>query len=335
MEHCRRRILRAGGLAIAGALAGCGGRSGSPVDGTTTGTDTGTTTGTDTGTSTRATDPVRTTTADPRSSDDPGETDGTRETTTGSADNARLDTPQSVEGGRVAVVALGIRDSVILEGPEPFGIDAADDGRWVFVRVETAGVRIDPNALQLATDGDRYRGTVEVGALSLAGFDRFYGRAMGPGDDEGWVAFRVPAPLRTESAQVVLDDAAWQVPNPAVDRLRSPKPAFELVGIRAPDAVETGEPLTVEFGVRNVGDRPGTFRAVAYATAPGFQGFGNRAYERAIPVGGRETFVWRSGRWERFLGDGSDPTAVEVHLDVPGGERTEPVPVAGSTTGDG
>lgn len=303
----RRRILRAGVLALVGSVAGCSGRDDPGPERTTFGIGS----------------PGRT---DRRSIRDPtGNRIGSDSTETDSV--VPLGTTRSVSGDPVAVTEVAVLDSVFyLPYPDELGVKAGEGWRYVFVRIETPSGGPERHAFELLTDPGVVRGGVPS-PFGIVQFDDLYDG--GSDGKSGWLGFRVPAPLEGDEIRVAVDGAAWAIPDRHVERLRRPKPTFELVEFAVPEAVEVNSAFDVAATFENAGDRSGTLRAAMAVQGAGFPCCNGPRTTVDVPAGGRET-------WHESLGGAGAPRPgygeVQIRLKSPAGTHERTVTVNEATT---
>jgi hypothetical protein len=259
MPSGRRAVLASIGTAAIG-LSGCLG-GGSPAE------------------------PTRTSTATP--------------TETPAGDAATLGDAVAVDGATVTVSDLVTAHSVrYLSAPDAMDVHPADGDQFVFVAVaaDGSGTPPAPDRFGLVADDARYGSGIEyLGPARVAA--PVTGRRYGESNPEGFLGFRVPAPLDAESVVVVLGSdgpertdtppepgdvvAEWTVPPAAADPLRSPPPAFSAAA-DVPESVPADEPIPVTIDVTNEGDGPGVFRAAINQQGPLY---GAEGIDRSLAAG--------------------------------------------------
>lgn len=257
----RRRVLRAGSVAAALALAGCSSR-------TTTGTPP-----TDSPTPTPAPSPSPT--PSPTPTPDRLAFGGVYDSTDGdtvTATDARVQSSvrrldnvdhNAIEAGPYWYLFITVE--AMPDGPLPRDF-----------RFRTADGRYDP----LAVRDERRREQIE-----FVNGEAYRGAG---GTTDGWLLFEVPYDDPAEDARLALDGAAtWTVPDATVRRLRADPPDFEVRGIETPERPPADEPFDVRLTVAN-GGGSGTFRGAFNYTAPLYAPQG---IVRQIDAGAEQTFA--------------------------------------------
>jgi hypothetical protein len=242
-------------------------------------------------------------------------------TTTG----APLGTELAVDGRELTVTRAVVRDAGYTRPfPDELGVSGAGGGRFVFVAVSSAGSGPDPGDVVLVTDGDdgpnRRTGWPpdEISEAFYAVTETYV-----PEVDGEWVAFRVPAPLDTDTLAVAVGDRTWRLPDRLRRRLADPKPAYELERFAPPETVAAGTRLDVAATVRNTTDVAGTFRGVMVAVGAGIPCCISRTLGREVPPDETAMVSASFGRVDATAGGDT----VDLRLKWPGGRREAVVTV--------
>jgi hypothetical protein len=217
-----------------------------------------------------------------------------------------------------------------LTAPDAVGVTGAGDDQFVFVDVAVRGEGRPPAAEQFAflADGDRYVPGIE--AVGPARVDApVSGLAYGDATREGFLAFRVPAPLDADDVAVVLEDAArWAVPPSAATPLRSPPPAF-AASVEVPDSVAATDPVPVRLDVTNEGPGSGVFRGAINHQGPLYS---VETFDVEVPAG--ETVAHETSV-DYYLGEATPPARVQFAVVGPDLSRFVEVVLEGGGTPDG
>ncbi|MFD1635158.1 hypothetical protein ACOZ4L_05395 [Haloplanus ruber] len=218
---------------------------------------------------------------------------------TAAPDAVALGDSVSIDGVTVTVSDLVTAHSVrYLSAPDAMDVLPTSDDQFVFVDVSAGGSGTTPSSHRfgLVADATPYGSGIEY--IGPARVDApVTGRQYGASNPDGFLGFRVPAPLDAESVAVVLggdgpertdmqpdpDDVAarWSVPPAAVTPLRSPPPVF-AASVDVPASVPATEPIPVTLDVRNEGDGPGVFRAAINHQGPQY---GATGIDRSLAAG--------------------------------------------------
>ncbi|WP_338741408.1 hypothetical protein [Haloplanus salilacus] len=213
-------------------------------------------------------------------------------------DAVTLGDPVSLDGVTVTVSDLVAAHSVrYLSAPDAVDVLPTTDDQFVFVDVSVdSGASSPPRRFGLVVDDTSYDPGIEY--LGPARVDApVTGRRYSESNLQGFLGFRVPAPLDAESVAVILtshgpertdmrpepDDivARWIVPSSSAAPLRSPPPVFSAT-VDVPDAVPAAEPIPVTLDVTNTGDGPGVFRAAINHQGPRY---GVTGIDRSLAAG--------------------------------------------------
>jgi hypothetical protein len=170
------------------------------------------------------------------------------------------------------------------------------------------------------------------------------GRRYDDSNREGYLGFRVPAPLDADSVAVILGGAEpratdmqpeadgvrarWSIPAEATETLRSPPPAFETT-LSVPDRVAADEAITVRLDVTNAGDGLGTFHGAINHQGPLYAADG---FSLSLPPGESTTHESTIGY---FRGSDSPPARVQFGVVGPGLSRSFTVDIEGGGTPSG
>lgn len=294
----RRSLLAGAGTAVVGALAGCISLSGGQSD----------------------------------SSDDP-------QTTTYPGDALRLTfgTEFSQNGIRARPIATAVQRSVHVRRDASADVHAGEGRQLLFLDVQTGNSPgIDPPLpADFAVDvgGELHRGwTTHPDVDGLPVPDEFpvpYGKEGATGRQEtdiyggeghrGWVGFDLPASpgedpnLLLQPTEAGRPFAVWPLPDPTVDRLGAPFPAFSVEDTTVPGSAEGGE-AQVSVTAANDGDGEGTFRVAVVA------GDGD-----ATALGGTAIAPGEAGTWEGSVAVPEDGDAVTVAVRTAAEEVTREV----------
>ena len=315
MPSDRRDVLV--GIATLGVsgLAGCSGTGG--VDGSGETPD-----ATPTGSST-----------DGESTD--GSTDADADATTG--EPTALAVGESYDGDGYTATVRGVvaRTSVFSYlAPDSVGVESAPEGtRFAFVHVAARG-RSPPahEAFAMEAGGE----TLTPAPVSRDVNDGFapigetrYDPSESGSDEEGWVAFAVPAPLSTD-AVVVVDGARWTLSEESLAPFRNPAATFELRNLRVPSTVDADEPIPVAVEVENVGDGNGTCLAAVNYYGPLYGAETSR-----FDVLAGDAVTWETEITYHLEPD-IDTDLVQFGVETSGGgaERRVELRGAGTDTGD-
>lgn len=209
-------------------------------------------------------------------------------TATPTADAAPTETTlgESVSLDRTTVTVAetaAVHSYQYLSAPDAFGVESAGDGQFLFVGVTAEGERPPPvDAFGLdGVDDERVSHVDRAGVperdLAPVGEDRYT-----EANPQGYLIFRVPAPLDAESVGVALGWASdatdapsedpdlrarWSIPESRLETLRSPPPEFS-VSYDVPEAVGPDEPVPIRVDVTNTGEGAGVVRGAINHTGP-------------------------------------------------------------------
>lgn len=258
---------------------------------------------------------------------DGGESPGspTRTSTANPSDTAAPDAVTlgdsvSIDGVTVTVSTLVAAHSVrYLSAPDAIDVISTSDDQFAFVDVSVDEGSSPPRRFWLVADGTSYGPGIE--GLGPARADApVTGRRYGESTPQGFLDFRVPAPLDAESVAVVLGGdgpertdvrpgpadvvARWSVPSAAATPLRSPPPAFSS-SVDAPDSVPATEPIPVTLTVTNEGDGPGVFRAAINHQGPRY---GVAVIDRSLAAG---ESITHEATVDYYLDDDTTPGRVQ------------------------
>lgn len=190
-----------------------------------------------------------------------------------------------IDGTTVTVAeTAAVHSYHYLSAPDAFGVESAGDGQFLFVGVTADGERPPPaDAFALQVDDERVQRVTHafVPKRDLAPVDEDRYTAENP---QGYLLFRVPAPLDAESVAVdlghVSNDTAseatglrarWQIPASRLSGFRSPPPNF-AASYDVPDAIGAGDPIPVRVDVTNTGEGAGVCRGAINQTGPMYGG---------------------------------------------------------------
>jgi hypothetical protein len=245
--------------------------------------------------------------------------------------DASLGDAVDVDGVTVTASDLVDAHSVrYLTAPDAFGVVGVDGDQFAFVRVSARSDGTPPaaNAFSLVADGERFDPGIEgVGPARVD--DPVTGRRYGDRKPDGYLGFRVPAPLDADDVAVTLADAVrWTVPAAALDALRSSPPAFETT-LTVPEAVAADEAIPVRLDVANEGDGGGVFRGALNHQGPLYAA---DAVTFSLPAGESTTHEMRVGY---YRGSDSPPARVQFGVVGPGLSRSFNVRIEGGGTPEG
>jgi hypothetical protein len=267
-------------------------------------------------------------------------------TTVPAEDTAALGDAIDIGDVTVTVADLVTAHSVrYLTAPDAMGVATTETDQFVFVDVSVRGEGRPPapHRFALVADGTGYGSGIEY--VGPARVDApVTGRRYGESNREGYLGFRVPAPLDADSVAVILGDrgpqatdmqpeadgarARWAIPSPAADSLRSPPPVFETT-LSVPDAVAVDEVIPVRIDVTNVGDGVGTFYGAINHQGPLYAA---DAFTFSLPPGESTTHEVTVGY---HRGSDSPPGRVRFGVVGPGLSESVSVRIDGGGTPDG
>ena len=281
--------------------------------------------------------------------DSPTSTAGTATaapTTVPAEDAAALGDAIDLGDVTVTVADLVTAHSVrYLTAPDAMGVASTETDQFAFVDVSVRGEGRPPapHRFALVADGTGYGSGLEY--VGPARVDApVTGRRYGESNREGYLGFRVPAPLDADSVAVTLGDrgpretdmqpeadgarARWSIPAAAADSLRSPPPVFETT-LTVPDAVAVDEVIPVRLDVANVGDGLGTFHGAINHQGPLYAADG---FSFSLPPGESTTHEVTVGY---YRGSDSPPGRVQFAVVGPGLSESVSVRIDGGGTPDG
>ncbi len=214
-------------------------------------------------------------------------------------------TTQEVRGTPVTISRVAAQDALIhAAGPNELGF-AYDPGTRYLLAAVRGGEGITRSTFRLRTEDTTVSAApgmpTAIRWLPAAGWVPAYDSER----PSGYVGFVIPAPLETSEAVITVGQAGWRLSSETRATLARPEPSFELVEFTAPDRVEEDEPFRLRLGVRNVGERPATFRAVVTAAREPRRDF-STWLRLSVDQGqtGRWTRefdpVWTDRRWSRI-----------------------------------
>jgi hypothetical protein len=258
-------------------------------------------------------------------------------------DSLTLGDSLDVDGVTVTVSDFVTAHSVrYLTAPDAIGVAATEDGQFAFVDVSVRGEGRPPapHRFALVADGTGYgSGLDNVGPARVDA--PVTGRRYDDSNPEGYVGFRVPAPLDAESVAVILGDrgpettdmqpeddgvrAKWSIPASLADALRSPPPAFST-RIEVPERVAADEAITVRIDVTNDGDGLGTFHGAINHQGPLYAA---DPFSFSLPAGESTTHEATVGY---YRGSDSPPDRVQFGVVGPGVSESFTVPIEGGGT---
>lgn len=175
----------------------------------------------------------------------------------------------TVDGVSVTVADPVVAHSVrYLTAPDALGVADAGSDQFVLARASAQGDGTPPasDGFAVAAGENTYDDRLDsVGPARIGG--PLSGRRYEAESPNGYLGFRVPAPLDVADAAVVLGDAArWTLPDSVLDALGSPPPEFETA-VTVPDHVPADEPIPVQLAVTNTGGG-GIFRGAINHQGP-------------------------------------------------------------------
>lgn len=248
-----------------------------------------------------------------------------------------------MDGVRVTVSDLVAAHSVrYLIAPDAFGVVGTSDDQFVFVdaSVRGEGPPPAPHRFALVADGAGYGSGLDFVGPARVGAP-VSGRPYSDSNRQGYVAFRVPAPLDAESVAVVVGDggprttdmapdpdgfaARWTAPPSAVDPLRSPPPAFAAT-VEAPVSVAADEPIPVAVDIVNEGDGPGVFHGAINHQGPLYSAAG---FDRSLESGESTTHEMTV---DYHVGSETPPERVQFSVIGPGLSESVEVAIEGGGT---
>jgi hypothetical protein len=269
----------------------------------------------------------------------------TTATATPAGESATLGAAVRLGDLTVTVADLVTAHSVrYLTAPDAIGVVGTSDDQFVFVdaSVRGEGQPPSPHRFALVADGAGYESGLEFVGPARVG-SPVAGRPYSESNRQGYVAFRVPAPLDAESVAVVVGDAGrratdmdpdpdgvavrWTVPTSAADPLRSPPPAFSAA-VEAPAAVAADEPIPVTVDIANEGDGPGVFRGAINHQGPLYAASG---FDRSLAAGESTTHELTV---DYHVGSETPPERVQFAVVGPGLSASIEVTVEGGGTPD-
>jgi hypothetical protein len=197
-----------------------------------------------------------------------------------------------VDGTTVTVAeTAAVHSYQYLSAPDAFGVESAGDGRFLFVGVTTEGEQPPPaDTFALRVDDERVSPVDRAGVperdLAPVGESRYT-----EANPQGYLLFRVPAPLDAESVGVSLGRdtdlrARWSIPESRLGTLRSPPPNFD-VSYDVPEAVGADDPVPIRVGVTNTGEGAGVVRGAINHTGPMH---GGDTFSLSLDPGASETY---------------------------------------------
>ncbi|WP_435069260.1 hypothetical protein [Haloplanus sp. C73] len=197
-----------------------------------------------------------------------------------------------VDGTTVTVAeTAAVHSYQYLSAPDAFGVESAGDGQFLFVGVSAEGERPPPvDAFALRVDDDSISPVDRAGVperdLAPVGESRYT-----EANPQGYLLFRVPAPLDAESVGVIWGRdtdlrARWAIPASRLDTLRSPPPEFS-VSYDVPEAVGGDDPVPVRVDVTNAGEGAGVCRGAINHTGPMY---GGDTFSLSLGSGASETY---------------------------------------------
>jgi hypothetical protein len=234
--------------------------------------------------------------------------------------------------GMVVVVSdlVAAHSARYLTAPDAFGVADADGGRFVFVQVAARGQGTPPtpDGFSIVVDGTAYDAGIE--GVGPARVDApVSGRPYGGPDREGYLGFRVPAPLDADAVAIHLAETGrWTVPDSAVEALRAPPPAFETT-LTVPDSVTADEAIPVRLDVTNTGAGVGTFYGALNHQGPLYAA---DAFTFSLPPGESTTRELAVGY---YRGSDSPPDRVQFGVVGPGLSESFDVRIEGGGTPSG
>jgi hypothetical protein len=254
MPLSRRTALALGGTTLASvvALPGCLDAG----DGSDPGASTGTATATD----------------DPRATGTPGST------------------PTPTQRGLRLAEALVVPELVVLDTADALGTVGGRAERFLLVRASAPPDEAPSvDAFELDTDQGAYTPATDLGG----GYDVERLRTRRPpydGSGEGWLVFRLPAPLVTDRATLRWPDGERPLDAAPLARLTRGPTTFAVDSFAAPASVVNGETATLTVDVANTGATDGTFVAALNRSGPLVASAPEAAVELDVPAG--ETRTW-------------------------------------------
>lgn len=259
----------------------------------------------------------------------PTDSPTTSSTVSPPATPATVGNPISVDGATLTLEQVAVRDSLFVQASaDSKDVLARDGERFLLGTVTVDGDGpASPSAFSLIVDSETVgTGSTEFARNHYGYLDRWpYDPDGERGTPGGWVGFTPNAPLSGEPVSVAVGDAAWRLPEEAVEQLHQPLPSYDLLSFDHPETVGPEETFTVSVTVENTGAVAGTFRGVLnvsnieYAYYP-------YPFELALEPGSRKTWE-REFDAENVHGDGTGG----LHLRTPTRSRDSSVEVVEPT----
>jgi hypothetical protein len=261
-------------------------------------------------------------------------------------DSLTLGDSLDVDGVTVTVSDFVTTHSVrYLTAPDAMGVAATENDQFAFVDVSVRGEGRPPapHRFALVADGTGYGSGLDY--VGPARVDApVTGHRYDDSNREGYVAFRVPAPLDAESVAVILGDrgpettdmqsdtdgvrAAWSIPPSLTDALRSPPPAFST-RIEVPESVAADEVVPVRIDVTNEGEGVGTFHGAINHQGPLYAA---DSFSVSLPPGESTTHEATVGY---YRGSDSPPERVQFGVVGPGVSESFSVSIESGGTPSG